>query len=106
MSTRKGNIIRLSDLLDESVVRVKNLIGEKGVELSSEDAEAIAIGAVKYSYLMQDGEKDVTFDWDKTLNLEGHSGPYIQYSYVRAKNILLKAAESGQYSPGAELLLG
>jgi arginyl-tRNA synthetase len=61
------------------------------VALDVKNTEAIAIGAIKYSYLMSDREKDIVFDWDKALNFEGHSGPYIQYSYVRAKNILEKS---------------
>jgi arginyl-tRNA synthetase len=91
MSTRKGNIVRLSELLDEAVARIQRVIASKGVTLAASDAEAIGIGAVKYSYLMQDAERDVTFDWDKALNLEGHSGPYIQYAFVRATKILERA---------------
>jgi arginyl-tRNA synthetase len=53
----------------------------------------ISIGAIKYSYLAQDREKDVVFDWDKALSFEGNSGPYIQYSYVRAKNIIEKSGK-------------
>ncbi len=70
MSSRKGNIVRLADLLDEATERVTQIIKEKGSILSTSDAEAIAIGAVKYSLLMQDAERDITFDWDKALNLE------------------------------------
>ncbi len=70
MSTRKGNIIRLADLLDEAVVRIQKVIAEKGTVLASSDAESIGIGAVKYSYLMQDAIRDTVFDWDKALSLE------------------------------------
>jgi arginyl-tRNA synthetase len=91
MSTRKGTIIRLQDLLDEAFVRTKAIITEKGQALSDDDISAIAIGAVKYSYLAQDRENDVIFDWDKALSFEGNSGPYIQYALVRARNILEKA---------------
>lgn len=45
------------------------------------------MGAIKYSYLSQDREKDVTFDWDKALSFEGNSGPYIQYACVRAAKV-------------------
>jgi arginyl-tRNA synthetase len=96
MSTRKGNIVRLSDLLDEAVARIQAVIASKGVTLADSDAEAIGIGAVKYSYLMQDAERDIVFDWDKVLNLEGHSGPYIQYAFVRANKIL----ERAEYATG------
>ncbi|EKD30285.1 MAG: hypothetical protein ACD_78C00100G0003 [uncultured bacterium (gcode 4)] len=97
MSTRKGTVIFLSDLIDEGFNRTKAILEEKGQELSKEDIEAISIGAIKYSYLAQDREKDVVFDWDKALSFEGNSGPYIQYSYVRAKNIIDKAGEIGAF---------
>ena len=93
MSTRKGIIIRLQDLIDEGFARTKAIVEEKGQSLSDTDIQAISIGAIKYSYLAQDREKDITFDWDKALSFEGNSGPYIQYSYVRAKNIGEKAGE-------------
>lgn len=91
MSTRKGNIIRLQALIEEAISRVEILLQEKSDSLDSKNIKAIAIGAIKYSYLMSDREKDIVFDWDKALNFEGHSGPYIQYAYVRAKNILDKS---------------
>lgn len=71
--------------------RTKTILETKGQSLSDDDIRAISIGAIKYSYLGQDREKDVVFDWDKALSFEGNSGPYIQYSYVRAKNIIEKA---------------
>lgn len=95
MSTRHGTVIFLDKLLEEGFSRTKTLIEEKGSHLADEDIQAIAVGAIKYSYLMQDREKDVVFDWDKALNFEGHSGPYIQYAYVRATKILDKAREAG-----------
>lgn len=97
MSTRKGIIIRLQDLIEEWFIRTKAIIEEKWQSLSDEDIQAIAIGAIKYSYLAIDREKDITFDWDKALSFEGNSGPYIQYSYVRAKNIVEKAGEIGTF---------
>lgn len=91
MSTRKWNIIRLEDLIEEGFVRTKKILEEKGrtweKSLSDEDIQEIAIGAIKYSYLMQDRERNITFDWDKALSFEGNSGPYIQYAAVRAKKI-------------------
>jgi arginyl-tRNA synthetase len=91
MSTRKGTLIYLDKLIEEGFSRTKTIIEEKGQSLSDIDIEAISIGAIKYSYLAQDREKDVVFDWDKALSFEGNSGPYIQYSYVRAKNIVDKS---------------
>ena len=100
MSTRKGTVIFLSDLITEGFNRTKAILTEKGQELSKEDIGAISIGAIKYSYLAQDREKDVVFDWDKALSFEGNSGPYIQYSFVRAKNIIEKAGEIHPHDKG------
>ena len=97
MSTRKGTVIFLSDLITEGFNRTKAIIEEKGQSLLDKDIQAISIGAIKYSYLAQDREKDVVFDWDKALSFEGNSGPYIQYSYVRAKNIVEKVGEIGAF---------
>jgi arginyl-tRNA synthetase len=104
MSSRKGNIVRLEDLLDEAFIRTQKILEEKNSILSESDTRAIAVGAVKYSYLMQDRERDIIFDWDKALNFEWHSWPYIQYSYVRAKNILDKAKQELQHTPSFEML--
>ncbi|MBP9779204.1 arginine--tRNA ligase [Candidatus Gracilibacteria bacterium] len=91
MSTRKGNIIRLEDLVEEGFVRTKEILEEKGrsgeTSLSENNIREIAVGAIKYSYLMQDRERNVTFDWNKALSFEGNSGPYIQYACVRAKKV-------------------
>lgn len=88
MSTRHGTVIFLEDLIKEGFTRTKNILTEKWRSLSDDNIQAITIGAIKYSYLAQDREKDVVFDWDKALNFEWNSGPYIQYAYVRAKKIL------------------
>lgn len=90
MSTRKWTIIRLGDLISEWFTRTKKILEEKWRNLSDENIHKIAVWAIKYSYLAQDREKDVVFDRDKALNFEGNSGPYIQYTFVRAKNILEK----------------
>lgn len=78
ISTRTGNIIFLEDGLKEAVKRAK-------------DIKEVGIGAVVYNMLFQSREKDIAFDWEKILNLQGNSAPYIQYGYVRAKSILKKA---------------
>ena len=98
MSTRKGNIIRLDSLVEGGFDRVKKLLEEKwrtgDNSLSDRDITEITIGAIKYSYLSQDRERDVVFSWDKALNFEGNSWPYIQYAYVRAKKIVENTPES------------
>jgi arginyl-tRNA synthetase len=95
MSTRHGTVIFLDKLIEEWNERTTAILEEKGrtgeKALDPKDVQAITIAAIKYSYLAQDREKDVTFDWDKALNFEGNSGPYIQYAYVRACKILKEA---------------
>lgn len=88
MSTRKWNIIRLEDLVSEGFIRTKKILEEKWRILSDDDIREITVGAIKYSYLMQDRERNVVFDWSKALSFEGNSGPYIQYAYVRASKLI------------------
>lgn len=91
MSTRHGTVIFLEALITEGFERIEKILAEKwrvgDKALSKSDIQDITVWAIKYSYLAQDREKDVTFDWDKALSFEGNSGPYIQYAAVRAKKI-------------------
>lgn len=95
MSTRKGNIILLSDLLNEAEKRSLELIGDKGVEMSESEKKELSrimgVGAVKYSILHQNRISNMAFDWDQMLSLEGNSAPYLMYTVARAKSILRKA---------------
>ena len=95
MSTRHGTVIFLEALIDEGNERTEKILEEKwrvGEKiLKKEDIQAITIAAIKYSYLAQDREKDVTFDWDKALSFEGNSWPYIQYAYVRGNKLIQDA---------------
>ena len=88
MSTRHGRVIFLKDLISESFDRVKKILGERQRTLSDGDTKAVALGAIVYSFLSQDRERDWVFEWDKVLAFEGNSGPYLQYTYVRWKKIL------------------
>ncbi len=97
MSTRKGNVIKLMDLLDESVKRAGKLATERGTELPraelAANLEIIGTSALKYVILAQDRNKDIIFDWDKIITLEGNSAPYLLYAYARAKSIVDKVGE-------------
>ena len=97
MSTRKWKIIKLEDLLNESKNRARKIILEKRQDFSEEELENLSriiwIWAIKYGYLKKSRENNVVFDWDEFMTFEGNSGPYIQYSYVRAKKILSKVWE-------------
>lgn len=96
-STRKGNVIRLEELLDESVKRVKAVIEEKNPNLPEEEkaivAEKIGVGAIKYADLSRNPQSMVIFDWDKMLSFEGNTAPYLQYTHARIKSVFRKAAE-------------
>jgi arginyl-tRNA synthetase len=97
MSTRKGNIILLDEVLKEAVKRAKAIVEDKSGELEeakkAEVAHKVGVGAAKYGILSQNRVTNITFDWDKMLSLEGNSAPYLQYSYARAKSILRKRNE-------------
>lgn len=88
MSTRKGNIIWMEDLLTEAVKRAKDLGSE------SEIAQIVAVGALKYNDLKRDSKTEIIFDWDEILNMEGNSGPYLQYTIARTNSVLGKIPNS------------
>lgn len=95
MSTRHGRVIFLKDLIGESFDRVKKILLERERIISDEDTKAVALGAIIYSFLSQDRERDWIFEWDKVLAFEGNSGPYLQYTYVRWKKILDEIGKTG-----------
>ena len=93
MSTREGTVIKLEDLLNEAIARVKKIIEEKDPELENKDevARKVGIGAVVFNNLSTSRIKDQVFDWNEVLSFQGETGPYIQYTYVRIKSVLEKA---------------
>ena len=99
-STRKGNVIRLEQLLDEGKKRAYDIVNEKNPDLSAEEkdqiAEVVGVGAIKYADLSQNRQSPIIFEWDKVLSFEGNTAPYLQYSYARIQSILRKAAAEGK----------
>ncbi len=97
MSSRKGNIITGDSLITD----IENLVDEKikdrnfSPDQGKKVKEVIAVGAIKYSILRQATNKDIIFDFEKAISFEGDSGPYLQYTYTRAKSVLEKAHEAG-----------
>ncbi len=93
MSGRKGNVITTDEALDEAVKRAMGEIEKKNKELKGkkEVAEAVGVGAVRFTLLKTAPEKEISFEWEKALSFEGESGPYCQYSHARACRILEKA---------------
>ena len=96
MSSRFGGVINGDDLLDELKEKVKVLMknAKKG-EIKKEKeidqvSEILAVGACKFGFLKSDRERDMVFDIDKSVSLEGDSGPYLQYTYARCRSVLSK----------------
>lgn len=98
MSTRKGNVIRLVDLVDEGVRRARAVVDEKSPDLPDADraavAEAVGSAAIRYADLSQNPQSNVTFTWDKILSLEGNTAPYLLYSFARCRSIQRKGEVS------------
>jgi len=94
MATRKGSLVEMNDLLDETVEKAKEIILKKNSgwkeKKINETAEKIGLGAIIYNSLKQSRLQNINFDWNKVLNFEAASAPYLQYSYVRIKSILKK----------------
>ena len=91
MSSRTGDVITGESLIDEVNEKVLEKMKDSELENKAEIAEQVAVGAIKYSILKQSAGKDIIFDYDKSLSFEGDSGPYLQYSLVRANAVLEKA---------------
>ncbi len=97
-STRKGETIHLSEVIDKAMEEAKKIAEKSSVnkDLTAAEKEemikAVALGAIKFSDLSSDPRKDVIFDWDKIMSLDGDSGPYLQYTYARCKSVLNKTS--------------
>lgn len=92
LSTRKGNVVRMEDLLREAVEKTKQIIEDKNPTLDNKDevAEQIGIGAIKFNDLYNSRIKDVVFSWERMLNFDGETGPYVQYTHARCCSVLRK----------------
>lgn len=90
MSTRKGNIIFLDDVLNKAIDLARKKILEKNPDLKEIDrtARQIGIGAVLFADMSTRRQKDVNFEWDEVLNFEGETGPYLQYTHARLSSLL------------------
>ena len=96
MSTRAGTGIDLDDLLDEAVRRARAEVVARDPDLEAEAIDAIAhavgVGAVRYDIISKQPTKGITFDWDRALDVDAQSAPYIQYAHARASGIIDAAA--------------
>jgi arginyl-tRNA synthetase len=98
MSGRRGRYVTFDDLIDEAVGRAYDEVSKRSPSLTEETkrriSEIVGVGAVKYALVETDPLKPVIFTWDKVLNFERNSAPYIQYSHARACSILRRAGET------------
>lgn len=120
MSTRKGNFVKIKDLLNDTIEEAKKIIEAKNPDLEDKEevAKRVGVGAVIFNNLVTSRVKDEIFDINSMLNFQGETGPYIQYTYVRTNSILQKAGNvtnindlnvevlSDEYSQNVIKLLG
>ena len=112
MSTRKGDVIWLEEVLNEAVTRARKLISTSGTarDLGEPEqkalAEAVGIGALKWNDLKSGPQNNITFDWDEVLNMDGNSAPYMQYAHARACSILRAAGLAVTACPVARACRG
>ena len=122
MSTRKGNVIWLDDVLNESIKRAYLLTAKSGLNRArwgspktlipestqndldiasgkrDEEIKQIAVGALKWNDLKGSSEREIVFNWDEILNMQGNSGPYLQYTFARTQSVLNKKSSKSTFS--------
>jgi len=93
LSTRKGDVVFAKDVMNEAICKTLEVIENKNPNLENKEevAKKVGMGALIYTFLKNNREKDVVFTWEDALNFDGDSGPYVQYTYVRGRSILRKA---------------
>lgn len=102
MSTRKGKVVYLEDVIQKCVQKAHDIIAEKNPSLENKEeiARTVGVGAVIFGALYNNKIKDVTFSYDKVLNFEGETSCYVQYTCARANSVLEKGGRGGTYSVG------
>ena len=95
LSTRSGNVIYAEEILHESIHKIREIIEEKNPDLEDKEtvARQVGIGAILFNDLYNQRIKDVVFNWDKILNFDGETGPYVQYTYARCASVMRKAGD-------------
>ena len=93
MSSRLGNVVKIEDLINETINKAKEIIISKNPDLKNKDeiAKMVGVAAIVFNTLSTATNKDQIFDWNTALNFQGETGPYIQYTYVRTQSILEKS---------------
>lgn len=109
LSTREGNVVSGEEVLQKALGLARGIVQDKNPGLSRQEkedvAQAVAIGALKYTNLKENRNSDIIFDWQKMLDFSGDSGPYLQYTYARLQSIKRKARRVDYYWPRRQLHL-
>ena len=105
LSTRSGNVIFLEDILNEAVDKTKQIIEEKNPNLADKDevAKQVGIGAVIFDDMYNNIIKDIQFSWERVLDFQGETGPYVQYTHARACSLLKRAGLDLNHLPDFEI---
>ena len=108
MSTREGRVVFLKDVLEGAIEKTKEIMLEKNVNTDNVDETAamVGIGAVLFQELSNNRIKDYVFKWDRVLNFDGETGPYVQYTYARSASVLRKAGEETVAAAGQKAASG
>ncbi len=97
--SRRGESVKLIELVDEAVARAAVAVADKSPELDPADRAAVAqmigVGALKYADLSTDRQREYVFDWDRMLAFEGNTAPYLQYAHARIRSIFRRAERDG-----------
>jgi arginyl-tRNA synthetase len=106
MSTRRGRVVFLEEVLEEAISRAGEIVREKNPELAAASgadvARMVGIGAVKYADLSQTRTKNITFTWERMLSFDGDAAPYLQYTYARTRSILRRAGDDPRPRQGVD----
>lgn len=107
MSTRKGNIVQLEDVLNDSIKLAREQIAEKNPDLANADevAQEVGVGAVIFHDLKNERTNSINFKLADVVKFEGETGPYVQYAHARAESVLRKAGKHDFLSQTADLSL-
>ena len=100
MKSREGTVVDADDLMDEMINGALEVARERGKaadnpEEATEIARIVGLGALKYFLLKVDPRKNMTFNPKESIDFNGNTGPFIQYTYARIRSVLRKAAEAG-----------
>ena len=95
MSSRQGKVVYLEDVLNSAVQKAKEIIAVKSPDLEGKEqiAEQVGVGAVIFGALQNNRIKDITFSYEKVLNFDGETCPYVQYTHARANSLIEKAGD-------------